>query len=143
MFCFSNITNPFLSLEPSRRNDMVSLGYTMIYFLRGLPWQGLEGEDSQDYDKIKGRMMATSTEDLCRDIPNEFAIYMENNLSLGYDGKPQYENLRKLFRDLKSKEDHKSKEGSEKGNFDWYTKRGRTTGYPKWFTCPFFFTLDL
>ena len=118
MFCFSNRTNPLLSLDLSRCDDMVDLGYTMVYFLLGsLQWKGLKGEGTKDYDTIKGRMFATSTEDLCRDIPKEFAIYFEDTYSLGPNDKPKYDNFRKMFRDLNSKEG--SKEGSKKDDYDW------------------------
>jgi casein kinase I homolog HRR25 len=42
----------------------------------------------------------TSTELLCRGLPNEFAIYLNYIYSLCFDDKPDYSYLRKLFRDL-------------------------------------------
>lgn len=44
--------------------------------------------------------MTTSTEMLCRGYPNEFAIYLNYSRSLRFDDKPDYNYLRKLFRDL-------------------------------------------
>ena len=46
------------------------------------------------------KKMTTSTEHLCRDFPNEFAIYLNYSRSLRFDDKPDYNYLRKLFRDL-------------------------------------------
>lgn len=46
------------------------------------------------------RKMTTSTEMLCRGYPNEFAIYLNYSRSLRFDDKPDYNYLRKLFRDL-------------------------------------------
>jgi casein kinase I homolog HRR25 len=89
-------------LEQSRRDDMESLGYVMLYFCRGsLPWQGLKAATKkQKYDRIMEKKMTTPTEVLCRGFPNEFAIYLNYTRSLRFDDKPDYSYLRKIFRDL-------------------------------------------
>lgn len=88
--------------EQSRRDDMESLGYVMLYFCRGsLPWQGLKAATKkQKYDRIMEKKMTTPTEVLCRGFPNEFAIYLNYTRSLRFDDKPDYSYLRKIFRDL-------------------------------------------
>ncbi|KAK9694299.1 serine/threonine protein kinase [Basidiobolus ranarum] len=94
--------NTHLGVEQSRRDDLESLGYVMMYFLRGsLPWQGLKAATKkQKYDRIMEKKMTTPTELLCRNFPNEFAIYLNYTRSLRFDDKPDYSYLRKLFRDL-------------------------------------------
>uniref|UniRef100_A0A1D1XPF8 non-specific serine/threonine protein kinase n=1 Tax=Anthurium amnicola TaxID=1678845 RepID=A0A1D1XPF8_9ARAE len=94
--------NTHLGVEQSRRDDLESLGYVMMYFCRGsLPWQGLRAATKkQKYDRIMEKKMTTPTELLCRGFPNEFAIYLNYTRSLRFDDKPDYSYLRKLFRDL-------------------------------------------
>lgn len=94
--------NTHLGVEQSRRDDLESLGYVLMYFCRGsLPWQGLKAATKkQKYDRIMEKKMTTSTELLCRGFPNEFSIYLNYTRSLRFDDKPDYSYLRKLFRDL-------------------------------------------
>lgn len=45
---FSSI-NTMLGLEYSRRDDLISLGYTLIYLLKGtLPWFSLQITDKKE-----------------------------------------------------------------------------------------------
>ncbi|MED6118735.1 Casein kinase 1-like protein 2 [Stylosanthes scabra] len=94
--------NTHLGIEQSRRDDLESLGFVLMYFLRGsLPWQGLKaGTKKQKYDKISEKKVSTSIESLCRGYPSEFASYFHYCRSLRFDDKPDYAYLKRLFRDL-------------------------------------------
>lgn len=94
--------NTHLGIEQSRRDDLEALGFILLYFLRGsLPWQGLHAKNKEEkYNAIKEKKKATTIELLCQDQPVEFASYLKACRKLGFDEKPDYGMLRKLFRDL-------------------------------------------
>ena len=98
--------NTHLGIEQSRRDDMESLGYVMMYFLRGnLPWQGLKAATKRHkYEKISEKKMSTPIEILCKGYPMEFVTYFQYCRSLRFDDKPDYSYLRKMFRDLFARE---------------------------------------
>ncbi|XP_031556243.1 casein kinase I-like [Actinia tenebrosa] len=94
--------NTHLGIEQSRRDDLESLGYVLMYFnLGSLPWQGLKAATKrQKYERISERKMSTPIEVLCKGFPSEFATYLNTCRSLRFDDKPDYSHLRQLFRNL-------------------------------------------
>jgi hypothetical protein len=60
-------------VEHSRRDDLYSIGYVVMYFLRGsLPWQGLKGTtDCDKYVKIHEKKLSTSNAALCEGHPGK------------------------------------------------------------------------
>ncbi|KAI8639681.1 kinase-like domain-containing protein [Parasitella parasitica] len=95
-----------LGREQSRRDDLESLGYVLVYFYRGsLPWQGLKAKTKkQKYDMISNRKLTTPLDKLCKDMPFEFMTYLDYTRKLTFDGQPDYNFLRDLFRKVSIRE---------------------------------------
>nr|QLJ57725.1 casein kinase 1.5 [Laodelphax striatellus] len=94
--------NTHLGREQSRRDDLEALGHMFVYFLRGsLPWQGIRVDNAKErYRQIKEIKRSTAIEVLCDGQPEEIATYMKYVKKLDFYEKPDYEWLRKMFRDL-------------------------------------------
>jgi len=116
--------NTHLGIEQSRRDDLESLGYVLMYFNRGsLPWQGLKAHTKkQKYEKISDKKMSTPVETLCKGFASEFATFLNYSRSLRFDDKPDYAYLRKLLRDLFIREGYKYD-----AIFDWTIIRAQET----------------
>jgi len=72
--------NTYLGVETSRRDDMVSLGYSLVYLLQGrLPWSHISKNKTALFE-VKN---ATVPDVLCEDLPIEFARFFDHCLSLG------------------------------------------------------------
>ena len=97
-FRYSSIRN-HKGIEHSRRDDLESIGYMLIFFLKGkLPWQGLKGSTKSKRSKnIFNVKNNTSLMDLCSDLPKEFLYYMKYCRILRFHQKPDYNLLRNLF----------------------------------------------
>ena len=91
--------NAHLGRELSRRDDLESIGYTLIYFLKSrLPWQNVKGKNrAEKYKKIKKIKMNIKTKELCSDIPECFKVYMDYVKNLNFAEAPSYSNLKKIF----------------------------------------------
>lgn len=121
-----------LGIEQSRRDDMESLGFVLMYFLRGcLPWQGLKANTKkQKYQRILERKQATHPEQLCRGYPSEFRDYFAHCSAMGFEDRPDYRYLKRIFKDLF---DHQG--FVDDGLYDWdvlkkQTEQGMSSGLP-------------
>ena len=95
-------------IELGRRDDLESLAYVLIYFLRGsLPWQGLSR------DLVAKSKQETSTSDLCHGLPVELRALLDHSRSLSFNDKPDYGYLSRLF------DDQLLQEASSTAVFDW------------------------
>jgi len=94
--------NTHLGIEQSRRDDMESIGYMLIYFLKGtLPWQGLQATNRKTkYEMIEEKKASITISKLTKDLPKEFSTYLNYVRTLRFQDQPDYNYLRKLFRNL-------------------------------------------
>jgi calcium-dependent protein kinase len=89
--------NTHLGIEQSRRDDLESIGYVLVFFLKGsLPWQGLK-TNIDKYNKIMEKKLQIPTEILCYGLPDEMAYYLNYCKSLRFEDRPDYDYLRGLF----------------------------------------------
>ena len=101
IFCAIQGLLMHLGLELGQQDDLESLAYILIYFLRGnLPWQGLLCK-SRDIIKCKQR---TAPSKLCCGLPAEFSTFLEYSQSLSFEDDPDYGYISDLFNNLSSRE---------------------------------------
>ena len=91
--------NAHKGYEQSRRDDIESIGYVLIYFLIGsLPWQGLKVKQYEDqFEKIAMKKYNITVNELCRGCPEEFILYFNHVDTLQFEDEPNYEYLIELF----------------------------------------------
>ena len=95
--------NTHQGIEATRRDDLESVGYVLVYFLRGfLPWQGIARKQSKRHRYAKvGEMKRTiRLENLCDSCPQEFIDFLRYCRGLEFTERPDYSRLRQMFRDL-------------------------------------------
>ena len=94
--------NTHLGIEQSRRDDLESLGYVLMYFANGsLPWQGLKKNDNEDQTALIGdSKFCTSVDKLCQGLHDNFKKYLIACKNLKFDEKPDYESLRNYFKQI-------------------------------------------
>ena len=119
--------NAHIGRELSRRDDLESIGYTLIYFLKGkLPWQDVKGTDRKaKYKKIKEMKMSLPVDKLCEGLPACFSVYMNYVRNLNFAEAPSYKHLKKLFEDTIKDFDMKLDY-----EFDWVIKNRIERGLP-------------
>jgi serine/threonine protein kinase len=98
--------NTHLGIEQSRRDDLESLAYVLVYFLMGdLPWQGLKAKNMKEkYEKIMEKKISTPIEVLCKNFPEEIQIFIHYTRDLRFDDRPDYGFLKKLLKTIIDRE---------------------------------------
>ena len=116
---------------PSRRDDMESIGYVMIYLLMGyLPWSSCAITSHSSHDshskrdnKVNKNIKNNTVRNMKKrinywilenNLPTEFITYIEYCRSMKFTEKPDYNYLRTLLLNL-----FKHKQFSVDNNFEW------------------------
>ena len=84
--------NSHLGIEQTRRDDLESLFYLLIYMVKGtLPWQGLSVTHKFEKDyTIMNYKLKTDPEQFCSDLPSEMTELFEYIKSLDFYETPDY-----------------------------------------------------
>mmetsp|Transcript_33010 Transcript_33010/g.88516 ORF Transcript_33010/g.88516 Transcript_33010/m.88516 type:complete len:393 (-) Transcript_33010:190-1368(-) len=96
--------------EQSRRDDLESLGYTLVFLLKGsLPWQSLEAPvtsaaTSDTCASVRKAKMKIPVEDLCCGCPPEFCEFIHRCRKLSFKEPPNYNFFRGLFKQAMASE---------------------------------------
>ena len=97
-------------MQQSRRDDLESLGYTILFIFKGkLPWEMDNYEDlslseKEIYLKTYKMKKFMPTDKLCKGCPNELIDYFKYVKALKFEEEPNYNFLKNLFINLLKKE---------------------------------------
>ena len=114
---FSSLFNNF-GLEHARREDMVSLGYILLYFLNGtLPWVNYYETHYQDKlivldmanqkEYYRRSLMKKNFKEKDHPYPRELIKFLKHNQRLLFEAEPDYEEALMLFKQLFIKMEYK------------------------------------
>ena len=94
--------NSHKGTRQSRGDDLESMIYILIYFLKGkLPWQDVKAKTKEERYKLIHQIKSKVTIDsLCKDIPFEFNDLLNYVKSLRFEEKPNYNRFFFYFQNL-------------------------------------------
>ena len=96
-------TNATRGVEQSRRDDLESIAFMLVYFLKGsLPWQKYEKYDDVEYRyyQIYKSKKLTTPKKLCQNLPEEFEKMVAYCQNLGFEEDPDYDYLKGLLQNV-------------------------------------------
>ena len=94
-----------LGYEQSRRDDLESLVYSLIYFSRGsLPWMGIKEKNKEEkYNKILQIKLNSKINVLCDKLPKEFIKFVNYIKELNFEQRPDYQYLKSILGNIYNK----------------------------------------
>jgi casein kinase I family protein HRR25 len=111
--------------EQSRRDDLESLIYILIYLSKGeLPWMGIKANDKRKkYELIAMKKLNITSNELFKNLPKQYLTIYNYIHSLKFNEKPDYIYIRSQIRSIFLKYNYKYDY-----IYDWYriAKRMKT-----------------
>ena len=108
---FTSNNSVLMGYNKSRRDDIESLAYILIYFLKGfLPW-----ENSKNKAEVQMKRRINSIDGLCSGLPKEIKEFLAYSYKLKFKEKPDYNYLKNLLINC-SKNNNIT---LTKNNYDW------------------------
>ena len=97
--------NTMKGIIPSRRDDLESLGYMLIYlYKQKLPWDNLICKNKYEFSqKIFEIKKLLPIKMLCEDLPKEIIQFMKYVKTLKFEEEPKYEYLTKILETILEK----------------------------------------
>ena len=97
--------NTLKGYQVSRRDDLESVAYMLIYLMKGgLPWDSIKAKSKYErYKKILKMKIYCKPEILCKDLPNEIKDFFLYCRSLNFEQEPDYNYLNGLFNNALTK----------------------------------------
>ena len=110
--------NAHLGNEQYKKDDLESLAYIMVYFIKGeLPWQNLKAKSRKEkYSQIFRMKKNSVPNELCEFLPEEMKTFVNYIINLNNNKKPDYGMLTSLINNLMQKYSY-----SNDLQFDWYS----------------------
>jgi len=87
-------------IEQSRRDDIESIAYNLIYFAKGkLPWQGVKTKNKKEkHKKIMESKLAHTPDILCANLPDVYVKLLKYARKLEFEDEPDYASIKLLFK---------------------------------------------
>ena len=109
-------TNSLRGVQISRRDDLESLFYMILYFImKKLPWQGVKANSQQNrYKKIYYMKKKLSENEFFKELPIEIQNFYKSIKKLNFEEEPDYILLKGYLKDLLKNNNY-----IEDKNFSW------------------------
>lgn len=91
--------NTLRGFTQSRKDDLESLAYVIIYLSKGtLPWANITSDNKDElYNLITKVKFETTVENLCSGLPQQFLDFVRYIRGMTFEQEPDYKYLRNLF----------------------------------------------